>query len=752
MLSKKEDHKKLKFKITINFTHFRKKPLPTKILSANNIYIFPGSSVVEQVAVNHLVGSSNLSRGATFLENSVQDIFFPNLSSSFLESFANNSYTSCTFTKNSTKAQIHMFLKKIHGHSQGIIVKILFGLIIASFSIWGIADVIQKYWANRPIAKVGKFEISYEELSHMLNQETNRIQQMYNGKVDPAVLKKLQLHTIVLERLINQKALTQLLKNMHFSASDAFVGEVIRSEASFKKDGFYDGALLRETLRSNGISEPKFLEQIREDIFKQQLAGTLSSAMSLPNFAIDLITDALTTKHRFFSITIPFSAMSLGKKATEDDLKLLFNQKAEAYRVPEYRTAQVVVFDQNVLSKNIKVSDEEIKERYNSSLNDFTQAERRMVRRVTYPNHATAVAALEHLRKGRPMTAVVRDVPGGKYEDMGLLEKDNLSDNVRSIVFSLPDNKHSDPLENGTSHSIYEVTRIDPTVTQSLSAVRTKVEEALRAQKYPDYFQELRNSFDDDLAGGLKLSDAAAKHGLKVTNLPELNQNGEARDGKDALASLPQDTKAVALEQIFTLSENKDSLITDVSATQAFVVHVEKVTPSALPEFSTIKDTVKKDWERNQKRESAIKIASKLTKDAKDARELKTRAKEQNFVVSRSQTIRRVDFELKEFKETEAGKFFSALAPQLQQKLFTVNVGKSTFDEVPGDKVVIMVLKKTEPDTMDTKTTEKIKTSIKKMSHQDIIPLLTKTARDRIDVVMNDELMKLVSRGMSDGD
>lgn len=55
---------------------FQKKPLPTKILSANNIYIFPGSSVVEQVAVNHLVGGSNPSRGAIFLKTFIQDIFF----------------------------------------------------------------------------------------------------------------------------------------------------------------------------------------------------------------------------------------------------------------------------------------------------------------------------------------------------------------------------------------------------------------------------------------------------------------------------------------------------------------------------------------------------------------------------------------------------------------------------------------------------------------------------------------------------
>jgi peptidyl-prolyl cis-trans isomerase D len=642
-----------------------------------------------------------------------------------------------------------MFLKKIHGHSQGLIVKIFLGLIIASFSIWGIADVIQKYWANLPIAKVGKIDISYEEAAHMLSQETTRIQQMYNGKIDPAVLKKLQLDRIVLDRSINQKAFTQLLNSMHFSASDTFVGEVIRSQPNFRKDGVYDGALLRETLRTIGISEPKFLEQMREDIYKQQFAGSLASAMNLPRYFRDLIANALTEKHTFAAITIPFSAIPLEKVATDEELKLFFEQKKQAYRIPEYRKAQIVVFDQSALSKNIKVTKEEVNERYQSSLAEFTSPERRMVRRITYANHAAAIVALEHLRKGRPMTAVSRDVPGGTFDDMGLLEKDNLSENIRDIVFKLELGKHSDPLESGTSYTIYEVTRIDPTVTQPLTAVHAKVEADARAQKYPDYFQELRNTFDDDLAGGLKLTEAAKKHGLTIIDISEVGPNGLSHDSKDALSLLPKDVKEPALLQIFALGESKDSLITDVSSTQAFVAHVEKITPSLLPEFNSVKNSVQKDWERERKREAAFKLASTLVKEKKNAHDLKAYAKEHHYSVSPAHTIRRVDFELKDFKETESGKFFASLTSQLVQKLFTTTVNKPIFDELPNDKIMILMLQKTEPDTMDTSTTEKIKMGIQKMTHQDIIPLLTKVARDRITVTINENLMKQLTSGLN---
>jgi len=577
-----------------------------------------------------------------------------------------------------------MFLRKIHGHSQGIIVKIFLSILGASFALWGIADVVKKYWDNRPIARVGNIDVSHEELAHMLNQETNQIQQMYDGKLDPATLKKLQLHTLVLERLINAKALTQFFKNMHFNASDALIGDIIRAQYGFKKDGVYDGALLRKALQDNHISEPRFLEQIREDVYTRQLTGTLASALRLPKAYVDIITNALTTKHTYTAVTIPFSAMHIEKKATDEDINLWYEQKKESYRNPEYRSVHVVVFDQAFLSKNIKLTEDEISIFYSGTLADYTQQERRMVRRVTYPNLASAATALAHLKKGRPMTAVIRDVPGGTFDDMGLVEKETLSENVRAVVFSLKAGVRSEPVENGTGYSIYEVTRIDPETTQPLASVRAKIEEHIRAQKYPDHFQELRNSFDDDLAGGMKLSDAAAKHNLRVNEFSSFNKNGETNKKIDALAALSDTLKTPILEQAFLIEEGKDSVITDVTGNQAFVVHVDKITPSLIPELATIKDTVKNDWELNQKREAAFKLAATLTKDQKDLHVLKY-AKEHHYLITPARTVRRVDFELKEFKDTESGKFFSSLTPQLQQKLFTVPVGQTTYAELPNN-------------------------------------------------------------------
>ena len=646
-----------------------------------------------------------------------------------------------------------MFLKKMHGQSQRWFVKIFLGILGSSFALWGIADVVRNWTTHRPIATINKSTVSYEELAHMINQESNRIIQLSKGKLDPAALKKMGLHEMVLQRLINEKAMLLFFRNMHMSASDTLIRDTIRTNPAFQRDGVYMGDMLRESLKSNGISEAKFFEEIRQMIFMQQMGGTFASLMTLPKVYADILIDTLTEKHTCVAVTFPIDSMLLDKPASDDDIKLHFEKNQEKYRVPEYRKVQALVFDQNVLSKTIPLTENEIVERYQSSLSDFTQPERRVVTRVTYSNQSAAMNALASLRKGRLMTAVVRDIPGGSYDDVGLVEKEHLPEEVQKTVFETEISKYTDVIENGSMYSIYYVKRIDPAKVQPLAEVRAKVEAELRLQKYSDHFQEIRNNVEDALAGGKKLADVAQSLALTVVSLPDFDQMGQTREKADALASLPNDVRSVLVDQAFSLNEGGDSRIVDVTHTYAFVVHVDNVMPSAIPGFDVIKDAVKKDFDYTKKRQAALKFASKVISESKGEKDLMNSLKNVNVTVSKPYTVRLIDPDLKEFKESEAGAFFKKIPGALLQKVFSLAPGKAVSGEIADNNVMIMVLQKVEADTTDKKIREKLKVNLRKMSEADVMPLLTLIARNRADVWVNQEdIIKLASRGMNEGD
>ena len=52
------------------------------------------------------------------------------------------------------------------------VAKILLGLLIVSFAVWGIADVFTGY-GQRSLARVGKTEISADEFQNALQTEIN---------------------------------------------------------------------------------------------------------------------------------------------------------------------------------------------------------------------------------------------------------------------------------------------------------------------------------------------------------------------------------------------------------------------------------------------------------------------------------------------------------------------------------------------------------------------------------------------------
>ncbi len=651
-----------------------------------------------------------------------------------------------------SKVSAVMFLKKMHGQSQRWFVKIFLGILGSSFALWGIGDIVRNWTTHRPIATIDKANVSYEELAHMINQESNRIIQLSKGKLDPAALKQMGLHEQVLQRLINEKALIMFFKKMNMTASDALIRDTIRTNPAFQRDGIYMGEMLRERLKENGISEAKFFAEIKQMIFMQQMGGAFAPSMALPRVYMDTLINALTEKHTCVAATFPIASVMLTKPVSDDDVKMHFEKSKESYRVPEYRAAQILVFDQKVLSASIPLTEMEVSDRYQSSLADFTQPERRVVAKLTYTNRNSAFDALAHLRKGRLMTAVARDT-GGSYDDVGLVEKEHLPEAVQKTVFETDASKYTDVIENGGMFTIYHVKRVDASKVQPLAEVRTKVEDELRLQKYADHFQEIRNNVEDALAAGKKLTEVAQSLKLTAVLLPAFDQMGMTRDGGDALASLPKAVKAALIEQTFALNEGADSRIIDASQKYAFIVHVDRVAPSVIPVFEAVKDTVKKDFELVQKRQVALKLASQMVSDAKTEKELAQQLKTVDATLSKSYTLRRIDMDLKEFKESETGVFFKQVPMPLLQKIFTLTPGKAVYGEVLDNQVMVIMLQKTEADTTDKKIKEKLKANLTKMSESDIMPLLTLIARNRADVWVNqEEIIRLVNRGVNEGD
>src|SRR5208282_863666 len=79
----------------------------------------------------------------------------------------------------SRRAMLDTFRK----HSQHWIIKILFVLLILSFGIWGIGDVVRLRAASQPAITVGHAEISPRQVSEEFRRQAEQLVNMSKGKI-----------------------------------------------------------------------------------------------------------------------------------------------------------------------------------------------------------------------------------------------------------------------------------------------------------------------------------------------------------------------------------------------------------------------------------------------------------------------------------------------------------------------------------------------------------------------------------------
>src|SRR3989338_3734902 len=82
-------------------------------------------------------------------------------------------------------------LRSIKDHSGSWFIKVIFGIIAASFAFFGVGDMIRSTYKGKGVATVGGEKITLEHFKHRLQETINRIQASTNEVVKPELLETL---------------------------------------------------------------------------------------------------------------------------------------------------------------------------------------------------------------------------------------------------------------------------------------------------------------------------------------------------------------------------------------------------------------------------------------------------------------------------------------------------------------------------------------------------------------------------------
>ncbi len=504
-------------------------------------------------------------------------------------------------------------LQAIRSKAGSVVVKGLFGLLIVTFGIWGIGDIFRNRGnADTIVATVGAQSIDVTALQNAVQPVLQQLSTRLGSTVDLRQAKQMGVIEDVLDQLVDRSLLDQEAQRLQLSTSDDVVRAAILSDPAFKgANGVFDRGAFNELLAANQLTEPQYVERLRQQIPRQDLLLAVSAGVRAPPPVIERIYRYRHEKRVADIVALPIAGAGDVGQPTAAELTRFYDAHREMFRAPEYRGFTMASLTPSALAAKITVSDARLEQAYQQRQDEFVLPERREVQQILAPSEAKAKAAEAALAAGKDWKEVAATIAGQDPAtiDLGLMSKAEMPQALANVAFALPLDKPSAPLKSPLGWHILRIVKIEPPKTLSFAEAKAKLQADVAHREAVDQLYTVANHVDDAIAGGEDIGATAAKFGLKKTVIAAVDEHGRGEDGKPvALPVAPSEV----LKRAFATEEGRSSRVIDTSDGAIFVLQVDKIVPPSVRPLATVKAQAVAAWQAEKRRDLVAKAATAL--------------------------------------------------------------------------------------------------------------------------------------------
>lgn len=475
------------------------------------------------------------------------------------------------------------------------ILGIFSGLIIASFSVFGIGDVVRSI-ASRSISSIvviGDVAISGGEIRREFNRQLARLQPLFNNQLDSERARGLGLVNEVLNTIVVRTLYDLEGNRLGLDVSEQTLRESIRGNDSFQNQlGEFDANYFASFLASKRLSEAAYLAILRNELKRDQLASGVSAVTSAPDFMVDLLYRHAQERRIAEYVVIENASITDLAEPTETELSDYHQANARRFTAPEYRELSYIQITAQDLLEELEISDSELDAEYDDRQFEFMRPARRTLEQIITPEEATADAISDAIAAGRDFIDVAVEMTAVEAGDVSLGEvtAQDLFGDLASTVFALGEGEVSAPVKSAFGWHIFRVTGIKEATSPPLEEVRDQLVASISLRRASDALYDFSNRLDDMFAGGATIEDAAGGLSLKVSRLDAVDQNGRDSAGNPLMALPPGDQ---FLTTAFTTATGETSLLGEAADGSIFVLRVDSVDDPALRPLDTVRNEVR---------------------------------------------------------------------------------------------------------------------------------------------------------------
>jgi peptidyl-prolyl cis-trans isomerase D len=510
-------------------------------------------------------------------------------------------------------------LETIRQLQQTWLAKLVLALITIPFALWGIESYVRTDPKLEGVAKVGKTEITQNELNEAIRNQLEQYKRQFGSQTDVSTLDTPEFRKQMLDNLIDQKLFAQVSEKSGATVSDAALRDKLANETPFQRDGKFSPEQYQSFLKAQGLSPTAFENLVRRDMEREQFAGSLLNTHFAAQTSVEAYRAASEQSREVAFVNFAPEAYTGQVKVTSEQAKAEYEKNKTPYTIPEQVRLEYVEFSADALAPTVSVPPEEIKAFYENNSSRFIQKEERKASHILINAAKDAKDDVKKAAKVKAdeLYAQLKKNPAQFAElakknsqdtgsaqnggDLGFFGRGQMVKPFEDAAFTGKKDEILAPVLSDYGYHIIVVKDVRPEKGKSLAEATPEIEGELKKQKASRKYAELSEKFANAAyEQSASLKAAAEVAGLTIKPSPWMSKSGGIPPFNN-----PKLMSAVGSDEVMKNKRNTEAV--DIGQNTLVVARLLESKPAVVRPF----EEVEKGIIARLTREEAGKLAKK---------------------------------------------------------------------------------------------------------------------------------------------
>jgi peptidyl-prolyl cis-trans isomerase D len=499
------------------------------------------------------------------------------------------------------------------------VAKILLGLLVLSFAIWGISGQIFGGLGSNVVV-VGDTRVSVLEYRLAYDRQVSQLSQQFGQPITREQAQAFGVDNQVLSQLVAGAVLDEQAREMRLGLSRDRLALLTAEDPAFQgANGQFDRTQFEWVLRQIGMRPQDYLKNREQVAVRQQIVEAVSDGIAAPDTFLRAVSLYQKEDRTVEYLVLPRTLVEPIDAPSDQQMQAWFDANKANYAAPEYRRLAYVKLEPEDIADPSSVTDEQIRAAYDRTIDRFTTAERRRIEQLVFADEAAATAALDKIRGGASFEGIVAE-QGKTIGDalLGTFEKARIADPaIADAAFALAQGEVSNVVAGTFGPILLRVAAIEPESVRPFDTVKQEIREEIAIDEAHRVLTQVYDAYEDARAAGESLHEAAAKQKLAVTTVEAVDITGKTPDGT-TLTDLPLST--TLLRDVFDTEVGVENPPLSLGSTGYVFFEVEGITPARDRPLDEVRDQVAADWTNNERTTRLVTRAAEIQKEITDGK------------------------------------------------------------------------------------------------------------------------------------